>query len=645
MPERIYVPVGKPLDLSATVDGAPEVDAIPGATFEVFRLFPMREVLATLQGTLTGRRAEAQWPSASGPAPTEMSALLHYRVAAADLAFDGEEVIVVYRDTVEVTAVDAQNAPVPNALFKLTVSGDGPETSTTRRTDANGIARVQRLPPGKITVEWLDPFELRGWIQGTGPSLRATVARRTYKAEFRFPARDVSSHEQLVNVPRDDAQWECGNLMRVKVGVRLGAQAPGDELYLKAVFKATERTEPVRTIVGGVQAGLTSTHHLPVDGDGTATFEVELGHGGGDEVTLTTGSTDQCADGTVKVVSWRRVLYQLTAPDRWHVDELPGPVKGPLEKEYAKAFIRFEQDGDAVAWDSTASPVLGLDFYVGNPEVFKTAFDPIVFSNASSSNFYQFLRDPGMRYAVPYFRHVVLISHLAESFPANDYNITMTGTDSGWVPATAGTLLGIAVDRTVLRSTMTWTTTGTVAAMAFDAAWITVDADSTGKRFKVRLPPTVIDPSGAGPSRRNPLLLSLTLQGIKPDAAGRSTGSTIATTYKPAKPRQMAYAIIHEFGHAFNQSIVAADKVPGLDIADHDTRYGAGTGEGQHGHAGPHCRQGLSKVFKTSADYSKAYSKWGAHGSCVMWGGALKEKDSGSSFCDKCMRFLKACEL
>jgi hypothetical protein len=649
MPERIYVPVGKPLDLTATVDGAPDVDSISQATFEVFRVGDgqgaAREVLATLTGTMKNRKAQAQWPSASGPADTDMSTLLHYGVRADDLAFDGDEEIVVYRDSVEVTAVGADDAPVPNALFKVTVRGDGAEpTSTTRRTDGNGVARVQRLPPGEIEIEWLDPFELRGWIQGDGPRRRARVARRTYKGEFRFPARGVETHEQLVNLPRDDDNWDWGHTMRVKVGVEKGAWGPNDRLYLKAVFKTTERTAPARTIVGGVQNGLTSTHDLVVGPDGTATFEVELGHGGGDEVTLHVGSTNQCADGTVKIVSWRKVFYQLTAPDIWNVAELPGPVKSAMDQEFEKAFIRLEQH-QVVAWDSNTNPINYMRFQVGNRDVFKTTWDPIVFTNGDSPNFSNFRGNVSMfpRHVRDWcYFQIAFVSHLADSFPEDDYDITMTGNSSGWVPAKAGTLLGIALDRMVVGATMTWTATGTASTAAFDYRWITVDGDSNGKRFKVQIPPGA---AGGAISRGNPLQLRLKLKAIKPSAAGRSIASTIATTWKPHKPRQMAYTLIHELGHSFNQSITSDTKVPGLDIADHDQRYGTGTGHGQHGHSGSHCRTGLSKPFRSAQSYSTVYSRFGAHGDCVMWGGALEEKHSGSAFCAKCMRFLKACEL
>lgn len=196
-----------------------------------------------------------------------------------------------------------------------------------------------------------EPYEFVGDVEKNGTALRdlKVKTKLNFQAEFVTPKRpDTGQLKQWVSLPAGAGKGQdgMGNEIEIEVGVKgdrsptTGAPmpdlmgAPSVFVFVKVKFsgpggKKSKRNSPKTDLL----AGLNLSDRVAVkegaddaewefkgkvelkEANGIGKFKLNLGKAGGDTCEIKIGSTDTCGDATLTITNWRKIWYEIMAPD------------------------------------------------------------------------------------------------------------------------------------------------------------------------------------------------------------------------------------------------------------------------------------------------------------------------------------------
>jgi hypothetical protein len=305
------------------------------------------------------------------------SYLLTYSVDAAGKKYNNDHELRVWPKKLKLKAVEKDDPAKPLKGFKFkVVQGDEEATPKTQKVDGDQAAAEVDLECGSgFTVEAVAPFEMTD--APTGPLRDLTCkAEAKFIAEFVKPTGDLV--KQYVNLTTGKSgQDGKGNKIVVQVGVKgdrdpatktkLGA--PGLFVFIEVDFdptrdpvvKKSERNNPKTALLAG--KNLSGKQVVTADkkfkgkvelaaAGGIGEFELELGKAGGDRCEIKIGGTSACSDAKLTIENWRKIYYELMAPDFMALDNgtlddgttakgMSAAAKANLKKEGDKQYIEY----------------------------------------------------------------------------------------------------------------------------------------------------------------------------------------------------------------------------------------------------------------------------------------------------------------
>lgn len=585
------------------------------------------------------------------------------------------------------------------------------QTGPTRKAKLKRVERLQFL--------WPDPERSGGrrlWLDdGTEVEL-----------QDRFHA-----HTQWVNLTPDPTLPEQGSRLTLRAAhIEREVGKAGDKVFVKAEWPAADqlskRSDPVRALVGGAEKPWATGDtckglELTLDEDGgEVTFEVELGKAGGDVVTLHLGCTDRCDDAKLVVTNRRKIWYQTTrlasqalvdlstgekstrawldavavelepeADVEWSdAPALDGPPKERGLARVPRSWLTPGAEGDAAIVGShnwewfkkkflARHGALGLHFVVADAVIWGAPWDGLApFSQAFRIDWPPEVDETT---GEPTLSRCVLLPNRErfEVFPQalNDGGLTLR-------EATWRTPNRRAVPRRFRNK-----------SGPIDPTWVVIDRESepvtemSGDPLEERLVSDgkkgvwIAFPADSEPGLILAAGVTLSVRGqLLPGQTGRlgSSQTFQIVTTDVGDPGLGNFIVAHEVGHNMRQSATrdtdmtgAENRLfflpPGLEFADHPNGYRG------HGHAGPHCKNGLDDAGATHVrnlkpdgseeflalagaasaqdDYTKLRKQDGDEyvkvgGKCLMYGGAYPTiVEDTLGFCEDCAKFARAVSL
>lgn len=226
--------------------------------------------------------------------------------------------------------------------FEFEVLQGGKKVGDTYKTlGDNAEAEFQLDVGAAFKIEALAPYEITKWKTEEGRN-RELEAKLNFEAEFINPDPTAGAIKQFVNL--DTAQHGrdgFGNAVTIQVGVKGDRDLadekkigkPGLFVFVKIVFgpdggtpdtTKSKRDDPKTELLDELNiSDLTEVTEAKeytakvelAAGKGIGEFKVNLGYAGGDTCEINIGSTDECKDATLEFVNWRKLYYELMAPD------------------------------------------------------------------------------------------------------------------------------------------------------------------------------------------------------------------------------------------------------------------------------------------------------------------------------------------
>ncbi len=555
-------------------------------------------------------------------------------------------------------AQPAGPAPQPPAFRRVT-----PSPAAVPRDARLGGARVQVRERGVVVVQRLH--------LNTNPNSLSTV-NLYHKAQLVWP---VAEHKQYVNLmdQGNALSIEANDVRRrghkITVKTKLLGGKRGNQVFVKLEYGTnnSKRNNPTPGIESGIVADWCPQGGIVVamradEGQPNceATFNLELGFAGGDEVTVYVGGNNHCADDQVKIINWRRIGFQITKPFNMEVPSLE------IAKEALRdVFIEFERlsevnlrhkDGPPGSWVGAVPTSDGRgwlkdgELIIGdhNRAEFEKKFrfaadkDPIAHLMFCHKQFDA--GEPGKRKTVNlstggFDKKNTRLPHATSArftlkVTEKEISILNPSLQDGKHPLVRGT----------------WFTTAPtghphnpgkgVKRKMGDLTAANVEIDSDGTSVKVTLPPEAAQIVGDGKDisdKKHPIQASVSFHVAKGPYQGESNGEHILIVGSDSD-KQVSSTICHEVGHSVNQTVEPGKAPPGLTHTDHNRSY-----DGK-GHQGQHCALGLSATEFAKPEL--AGWKYAAifKPRCLMWG------DNGPQylpwrevyFCELCRPFVIA---
>jgi hypothetical protein len=534
-------------------------------------------------------------------------------------------------------------------------------------TESGGKVTISDLPPGVVEVTWKSPARLISWEEEKATKLKAKL-KKAFKVEFVWPKSEEADeakriHEQLVNHKPDKKKEHPEYGHKIKVRIKVvdddGPSVKRELVYVKAEYdaaKLSKRNKPKRAIAKGKKfswADHGKRAMFTKDG-GEATFDLELGYAGNDEVILRIGGTEACDDQMIKIVNKRKLYYQVTHRDT-------------LAAKPAMARQATTLDEVGVVYEETST----VKFKEGDKGVPKgTFFDGAMVGkagrqvNIGDHNKKWFHTKLFKNTKKPLGVHVLFCDIQfdggSKKHHTQTHQPTLTTAVSARIPCTGGKHVfekALQDEKDCVLSA-TWTSKAPKGhemskkknkSGKLDRAWIKIDHNADGTGFKIELPTANPDDLGnkvgdgtppAGktakdPETKHPIKCKIKLKVADGEYLGEADGKVgywqlIAVNSVSTTNDVMS----HELGHTMNQVVYKV--APGLKKTDHTRRY---TGKG---HTGAHCAEGMSQAdFDSLANYGSV-----AACKCIMYG-----ENSGSAslsdghFCVQCKPFIMGEQL
>ena len=269
---------------------------------------------------------------------------------------------------------DADDSPFKGFQFKVVQNGSSGEAVYTTADD--GTADYKLAKGAGFSIESVDPpYIIKSQ---TAPKKRELELKGelSYEAVLILPIQgDVKQYVNLDSV----GNGEDGNgaEVTIKVGVKGDADGTNNPkigqagifVWVKVKYsgfnnKKSKRNIPKTEITAGLDASdITATtegveYEAKVDlkgPDGTGEFKVHLGFAGGDTCTVEVGGRKGRTDETLKFTNWRKLYYEIVAPDFMNlppknvpggatVKDLPAPMTAQSTLLSATTFTEFIVD-------------------------------------------------------------------------------------------------------------------------------------------------------------------------------------------------------------------------------------------------------------------------------------------------------------
>lgn len=279
------------------------------------------------------------------------SYLITYKATADGKEYKSDDEIRVWPREGKLTSRNEDDSkPLKNFKFKVLHKGSQFGQGL-RSSDADPSVETFALDKGSpFALEGVPPYEIVGDPEPQNGKLRDLKCKGkvNFVAEFVDPKRPASGAvKQWVNL---DATAKLGtdglgSAVEVTVGVQGDRDASGNPkaelvgqaglyVYLKVKFsgpgnRKSLRNSPKTDLVAGLNLldrvavkeaatdaewQFTGKVDLAAAG-GTGKFKLELGSAGGDTCEVSIGSTKACGDATLTFTNWRKIWYEVMAPD------------------------------------------------------------------------------------------------------------------------------------------------------------------------------------------------------------------------------------------------------------------------------------------------------------------------------------------
>ncbi len=522
-----------------------------------------------------------------------------------------------------------------------------------------GGARVQVRERGVVVIQ-------RQHLS-TSPDSLSTV-NLYHKAQLVWP---VAEHKQFVNLAQQgtalsvDANDMRRRGHRITVKTKLSGGLRGNQVYVKLKYSDhnSKRNDPKPGIVGGMvvdwcpEGGIIVPMRAADEQPNCeATFELELGYAGGDEVTVHVGGNNKCEDDQVKIINWRKIGFQITKPRNMELPSLK-----IAHESLQDVFIEFEKlsevnvgrkesppgswvggvpTDDGKGWLKDGELIIGDHNRADFEKRFKFAGekDPIVhlmfchnqYDGGKPGQWKQMCLKTGgfdkENQKLPDATKPSFTLKVAEK----EMSILNPALQDGKHPLVIGNWLSRAPVGHADNKKQ-----GKLAEADVEIA-------SDGRSVKVTLPPEAAQIVGNGKElkdKKHPVLAMVTFRASKGPYEGESNGIHILIVYHNSE-RKVSSTISHEIGHSINQAVKGGKAPPGLFYRDHMRSY-----DGK-GHQGQHCAFGLSDSMFGKPDFAELnYAASALLPKCVMWGDSSPQFlpwREVFSFCEKCRPYVIA---
>lgn len=299
----------------------------------------------------SGGKAGSAKYKAPKVADTRESYLITYKALADGKEYKSDDEIRVWPREGKLTSRNEDDTkPLKNFKFKVVQNG-AQFGQGLRSSDADPSVETFALDKGHgFRLEGVPPYEIVGDPEPQGGKLRdlKSKGKVNFVAEFVDPKRPASGLvEQWVSLDATGKKGTdgLGSEVEITVGVQGDRDAsgtpkaelvgqPGLYVYVKVKFsgpgnRKSQRSKPKTELAAGLnlldRAAVKEAATDPeweftgkvdlVETGGTGKFKLQLGHAGGDTCEVSIGSTKACGDATISFTNWRKIWYELMAPD------------------------------------------------------------------------------------------------------------------------------------------------------------------------------------------------------------------------------------------------------------------------------------------------------------------------------------------
>ena len=401
------------------------------------------------------------------------------------------------------------------------------------------------------------------------------------------------------------------------------------------------------------------------------------GAAGGDTFTVEAGLSKEKMDIKVLVCTWRKLNYEIMAPDFMAFEEretadgaavmdFPSGMLSRIKERLGKAYVEYElfkshafSEADAPEGAVFKSEQIGLPAggkgYVLTDHTFKSypkKFDKgmaprsIGLKLCNRNYFFESANSLLTSYTLPFTSSTLLV----EPFKRNQVFFLPKSAENGL--DSVKSLTWKALVDPIAHPKHPGVANGRAREGVLSSTSIKL---ITTKAFEIELPS--LDPMDPGKlvgpnltAERCPIEVKIKFEGAEEGLGlagqGAQEGENLVV-YNPDSPDSFVDVLLHELGHSMGQTIYSGTYLPpkGYTVpkksSEDDADYAHNGTKGHvyvgKGHSGPHCAYGLSDLDKALASYS------GKPGTCIMFGENSGQGDSlaTTGYCPQCEDNIK----
>lgn len=275
-------------------------------------------------------------------------------VADGETYLGGDEIHVWPRKGKLDSRNEDDTKPLKNFIFKVVQNGalsDDVYKAEAKTEGGPAVAEFRLAAGAPFALEGAAPYEIVGQPAPQGGKLRDLKSKNkiNFTSEFVSPAPPADGQiKQWVNLVADPAKKGADGLgteLEVTVGVKGDRTAAGATIavamgeagmfvHVKVRFsgpdsRKSKRSQPKTDLAAGLNlVGRVAVKEAPADTEwdykgrvelaaagGVGKFKLVLGLAGGDTCLVSIGSTAACGDAVLTFTNWRKIWYELMAPD------------------------------------------------------------------------------------------------------------------------------------------------------------------------------------------------------------------------------------------------------------------------------------------------------------------------------------------
>jgi hypothetical protein len=329
-----------------------------------------------------GKAATTKYKADPVP-PDKPSYVLTFKAVADGDEYKGGDEIHVWPKKGKLAAVRDEDPAKALPGLKFKVMQNGAQFGPVHTAETDKAETEFALDKGTpFAVEHADPYEIKS-IEKKGTALRDLKAKGLLKfeAEFVNPKRPGDGQiKQWVNLIPDAAKKGTDGL-GPEVEIEVGVKGDRDEatgatkatvigkagmfVFIKVKFsgqngKKSKRNSPKTDLVAGLElSARTAVKEAAADpqweytgkvelkgAGGTGKFKVNLGMAGGDTCEIELGSSATLGGPKLTFTNWRKIWYELMAPDFMELEERVDPVLGKVRDFAAAGLTNTKTSGD-----------------------------------------------------------------------------------------------------------------------------------------------------------------------------------------------------------------------------------------------------------------------------------------------------------